>query len=188
VVKLGGPTSPQLPPMPRLIDYSRHRHKSEVMDVYLIRNARFFIGTTSGLTNAVISMGIPAALVNCISTDAQLWSSQVRFVPKAVKLNDGRRLTQRELTTSPWRWRLFDAAVMRRYGATPIDNDPDEILEAVKEVAALAESTPEPSATLTPSSSLIAQWVASLGLPYFYGAALPSLYYLEKHKSEFFDT
>src|SRR2546421_135995 len=80
----------------------------------------------------------PAALVNCISTDAQLWHRQVRFAPKQIILQNGRALAQAELTRSPWRWRQFDAAVLARDGATPTDNTSDEILETVKEVMALA--------------------------------------------------
>jgi hypothetical protein len=77
---------------------------------------------------------------------------------------------------------------MKRYGATPIDNDPDEILEAVIEVDALAENKTRHPPTAAPTLSLIAQWRAALGLPYFYGGALPSLYYLRKHKNEFLAT
>ena len=54
VIKLGAKDSPKLPPMPRVIDYGRSPYKSGLMDIALIRGARLFIGTTSGLTNVAI--------------------------------------------------------------------------------------------------------------------------------------
>ena len=184
VIRLGGKGSPKLPRMPRVIDYSRSAYKSDLMDMALIRHARLFIGTTSGLTNAAISLGTPAALVNCVSTDAQIWHRQVRFAPKQIMLENGRSLRQTELTQSPWRWRLFDATVLARHGATPIDNTPDEILETVKEVMALATGKGDAyAAGDEAASALNSRWQESLSVPHFYGGAQISLYYLKKHQA-----
>jgi putative glycosyltransferase (TIGR04372 family) len=143
VIKLGGPRSPKLPRMRNLIDYARSSFKSHLMDIQLIRNARLFIGTTSGLTNVAVSMGVHCALVNCITTDAQLWGDRIRFALKGVKLRDGSFITQQQITSTPWRWRMFDANVLARHGATSINNTSDEIVETVKEVMALADGRPE---------------------------------------------
>jgi putative glycosyltransferase (TIGR04372 family) len=187
VIKLGAKDSPKLPSMPRVIDYGRSAHKSGLMDLALIRNARLFIGTTSGLTNVAISFGVPAALVNCISTDAQLWHRQVRFAPKRIILQNGCAVPQTELTRSPWRWRSFDAGVLARHGATPVDNTPDEILETVKEVMALATDTADVyAASVEGASELRPRWQEKLSMPYFYGGAQISLYYLKKHETSLF--
>ena len=69
VIKLGGPNSPKLPAMERTVDYAFSGLRSDLLDIHLIRNAKVFIGTTSGLTNVAISFGIPSAIVNCITTD-----------------------------------------------------------------------------------------------------------------------
>lgn len=184
VIKLGGKDSPKLPRMPRVIDYSRSTYKSDLMDICLIRHARLFIGTTSGLTNAAISLGTPAALVNCISTDAQIWHRQVRFAPKRIILQNGRSLQQTELTQSPWRWRLFDATVLARHGATPIDNTSDEILETVKEVMALATGKADDYAAGVEAAGVLnSRWRESLSMQHFYGGAQISLYYLKKHQA-----
>jgi len=186
VIKLGGKGSPKLPPMRRVIDYSRSPYKSGLMDIALIRGARLFIGTTSGLTNVAISFGVPAALVNCISTDAQLWHRQVRFAPKQIILQNGRALAQTELTRSPWRWRQFDAAVLARDGATPTDNTSDEILETVKEVMALATGKADDyAAGVEAAIDLYSRWQEGLSMPHFYGSARISLYYLKKHQASF---
>jgi putative glycosyltransferase (TIGR04372 family) len=187
VIKLGAKDATKLPPMPRVIDYGRGAYKSGLMDIALIRGARLFIGTTSGLTNVAISFGVPTALVNCISTDAQLWHRQVRFAPKRIILENGCPVAQTELTRSPWRWRVFDAGVLARHGATPVDNTSDEILETVKEVMALATGKADDYATsVDEAGDLCSRWQESLSMPHFYGGAQISLYYLKKHQASLF--
>jgi putative glycosyltransferase (TIGR04372 family) len=112
---MGGPNSPKFPKMNGLIDYARSPFKSEVLDLHLIRHARYFVGTTSGLSNVAVSFGVPSALVNCVTVDAQLWGDRVRFALKPVIDRSGRMLTQREITSGPWRWQLFGAEVMFRH-------------------------------------------------------------------------
>ncbi|WP_315798949.1 MULTISPECIES: TIGR04372 family glycosyltransferase [unclassified Bradyrhizobium] len=181
VIKLGGPNSPGLPPLDRAIDYAQSGFRSELMDICLIRNAKAFIGTTSGLTNVAISFGIPSALVNCITTDPQLWNSAVRFALKPVRLADGRMLTQTQLTSPPWRWRLFDACVLSRNGAQPLNNTSDEILAVVEEVVDLACG----HAANTASQQLLSLWREQLLLPHYYGGGTISAHYLAKYESAF---
>jgi putative glycosyltransferase (TIGR04372 family) len=182
VIKLGGPNSPELPSMERAIDYARSSFRSEMMDICLIRHAKAFIGTTSGLTNVAISFGVPSALVNCITTDAQLWNSSVRFALKPVRLDDGTMLTQAQLTKTPWRWRLFDAGVLSRSGAQPHDNTSDEIRAVVEEVEGLASGTAEHDA-----QQLLSRWRQQLSIPHFYGTSRISSYYLEKYQGSFLE-
>jgi putative glycosyltransferase (TIGR04372 family) len=182
VIKLGGPRSPRLPKMNRVVDYARGPAKSEMLDVYLIRNARYFIGTTSGLTNVAISLGVPCALVNCITTDAQPWSSRVRFALKRIRLGDGRFVNQRQLTFEPWRWRAFTSELLARYGATVVENTEDEILETVKEIECLAAGNLQDyEAAFPEAADLLVRWCNSLALPHFYGNAKPNLYYVHKY-------
>lgn len=186
VIKLGGANSPKFPPMGRVIDYAQSPDKREQMDIHLIRHARYFVGTTSGLTNVAISFGVPCALVNCITVDAQLWTSNVRFALKPVVDRNERSLTQREVTNAPWRWRLFGYDVMRRYGIVPRDNSPDEILETVREVERIAESASGAAESRnSEDAELIARWRASLGLADFYGAATPGIHFLKQRGADF---
>jgi len=180
VIKLGGPNSPRLPALDRAIDYALSTFRSELMDVCLIRNARAFIGTTSGLTNVAVSFGVPSALLNCITTDYQLWNSDVRFALKPVRLTDGTMLTQAQLTSNPWRWRLFDAGVLSRGGAQPQNNTSDEIRAVAEEVVdltfgRLAEGDPQ----------LLSRWKAQLPAPHYYGTGRISAYYLAKYEGVF---
>jgi putative glycosyltransferase (TIGR04372 family) len=185
VVKLGGPNSLKLPALERTIDYALSDFRSELMDISLIRNARAFIGTTSGLTNVAISFGIPSAIVNCITTDAQLWNSNVRFVLKPVRLADGTMLTQSQLTSSPWRWRVFDAAVLGRSGGRQEIDTPDEIRAAVAEVDALANGHSAEFESEFAAEALLSRWRNQLSVPHYYGTGKPSLYYLRTREAEF---
>ncbi len=185
VIRLGGGSVDPLPKMERVVDYALSPDKSPVLDLHLIRQARFFIGTTSGLTNIAVSFGVPCALVNCITTDAQLWSDRVRFILKQVEEN-GRPITQREFTSTPWRWRMFSAQVLRHHAALAWDNTPDEILEIVKEVGEEAQmihdgGAPQPD-------ELLAEWRKSLLDEAFYGNARPSRYWLAKHRTALLGT
>ncbi|WP_316238874.1 TIGR04372 family glycosyltransferase [Bradyrhizobium sp. SZCCHNR1015] len=184
VVKLGGPNSPRLPPMARTIDYALSEFRSELMDIHLIRHAHAFIGTTSGLTNVAVSFGIPCAIVNAITTDAQLWNSDVRFALKPVRLADGAALTQHQLTTSPWRWRVFDAAVLGRSGAHPETNSADDIRHTADEVLAIADGRLAEFEAGHDGARLLSRWRRALGLPYYYGTSRPSLGFLAHHETE----
>jgi putative glycosyltransferase (TIGR04372 family) len=48
VVRMGDSSMTPLPPMERVIDYPHTPFKSDLMDIYLISECRFFIGTNSG--------------------------------------------------------------------------------------------------------------------------------------------
>lgn len=178
VIKLGGENSPRLPKMERTVDYALVGPKSEIFDIHLIRNAKMFIGTTSGLTNVAISFDIPSALVNCISTDAQLWNRHVRFALKTIRLADGSELNPKELSSAPWRWRVFDAAVLARSGGHLENNTPEEICEVVKEVHALASGSTMDFESEFETEALLTAWRQQLSLPSYYGTGRPSLYFL----------
>ena len=128
VVKLGGPNSPRLPQMDRTVDYALSGVRSDLLDVHLIRHARAFIGTTSGLTNVAVSFGIPSAIVNAITTDAQLWNKNVRFALKPVRLADGSTLTQRQLTILALALAGVRCSRSRPQRRASGDNSADEIL------------------------------------------------------------
>lgn len=179
VVKMGAPSSPPSE-MAGLIDYAHSEFKSEAMDIALIRHARYFIGTTSGLANVAISMGRPVAQVNCLTTECQPWSSLVRFCVKPLLRRDGNMISQREMT-SDWRWALATIQTMASNGLTARDNSPDEILETVREVDALAGGMPPLD------DPLIEVWRRSLRVNHAYGASLPSLHFLRKYAAAFLD-
>lgn len=182
VIRMGSPLMPPLPKMPRVIDYACSSDRSPLMDVHLMRRARFFIGTTSGFAYVASSFGIPTAMVNAISSVGLLWSVDTRFALKPVRTRKGRLLTQGEVTSEKWRWTFPTYESLVRAGLTVSENTSDEILETVKEVLSVA------GGSTSPESPLMERWRSSLTIPYFYGSAVPSAYFLEKYADSFLDT
>jgi putative glycosyltransferase (TIGR04372 family) len=181
VIRMGGSKAPALPPMARVIDYARSPHQMPKMDIHLVRKARMFIGTTSGFAYVASNFGIPTAMVNTISSVGLLWSVDTRFALKPIHTRDGRMLSQREATSEQWRWAYPTHESLARVGLTVSENSADEIHETVKEVFALTTGNVGPS-----NSALIEAWRAAVSIPGFYGSALPSTYFLEKYRKEFF--
>lgn len=64
VVRLGDSSMPRLPSMERVIDYPFTEYKSEVMDLYLIKNCTFFIGCSSGPPMVAALFKKPKVIVN----------------------------------------------------------------------------------------------------------------------------
>lgn len=135
VVRLGDESMDKLPQMNNVIDYPHSKFKSAWMDIFLISNARFFIGTTSGLSNAVISFGTPCLLVNCISNYFQLWNKNVLFTLKLLwNSNKTRYMTLPEMIEESFRWKIFNINKLNQLGIFPHSNSADEITAATKEI------------------------------------------------------
>jgi putative glycosyltransferase (TIGR04372 family) len=135
VIRMGDPTMSPLPLMDKVIDYPHTEFKSEECDIFLAANARFFVGTTSGLTNAVISLGTPCLLVNCISNYFQLWNNRVLFTIKPLWSRiDNRYLTLSEMTAENLRWKIFNINRLDSLGIEPHPNTPEEIEAATIEM------------------------------------------------------
>lgn len=135
VIRMGDPSMPKMPKMPRTIDYAHCPQRVEWMDVFLISEALFFLGTTSGLANAVISLGTPCLLVNCISNYFQLWDKNVKFTLKSLwNEKENRRVLLSEMLKNTFRWELFNIHSLARRGIYPRRNADSEITAAVLEM------------------------------------------------------
>ena len=63
LVRLGDPSMTKLPKFKNLIDYSFTPFKSEAMDLYLIKNCKFYIGTPSGPMDIAMLFDKPCASI-----------------------------------------------------------------------------------------------------------------------------
>ena len=64
VVRLGDPSMKPLPKMENVIDYPHTEFKSELMDVFLISQCRFYVGMQSGPLDTALLFQKPIVLVN----------------------------------------------------------------------------------------------------------------------------
>jgi len=133
VVRMGDRSMTRLPRMDRVIDYAHHPLKSPEMDLFLLAECRFFIGTTSGLTSAVQALGTPMLLLNCTSADCQFWTENTDFIVKPVYDRRARRyLSLRETYRQPVQSYLIDGAVLAKHGYEIHPNTAEEIAAATE--------------------------------------------------------
>ncbi len=132
VIRLGDPGMRPLPSMNNVVDYAHSHFKSPAADIFFCATSRFIIGTTSGLTTASLSFGTPMILVNCISSDWQLWTAETDFIVKRVwSTREKRFLSFQETYADPTQGYLMNAHMMRRRGLEAIPNTAGDILKAV---------------------------------------------------------
>ncbi len=186
VVRMGDPSMTPLPKMRGVIDYAHSKAKSDWMDVFLCGAPRFFIGTTSGLTNAVISFGTPCILVNCLSNFSQLWGERVRFILKPFWSEQQKRyLKLSEIVSGPVREAVFNVRVLGEMGVSPVNNSPEDILMAVDEMLS-ANSTPSKVAGDAHSGTLDVLWDQAMNGNIMFGNGRPCQAFFEQHRSVFF--
>lgn len=135
VIRMGDPSMPPLKRMPKVVDLACNPYWTRSLDIYLWSQARFFLGTTSGPTNAVVSFHTPTLLVNCVSNYAQSWNSRVIFVLKPFWSQvAGRYLKMAEVFTTGFRAKVFNISALAREGVYPESNSAKDILAAVDEM------------------------------------------------------
>jgi putative glycosyltransferase (TIGR04372 family) len=166
--------------MNRVIDYAHLSDKSPGLDIHLVRMSRLFVGTTSGFAYVASSLGIPMVMVNAISSVGLLWTKQTIFSLKPVFKLDGKMLSQKDVTSDDYRWAFPTFESMRAAGLIARDSTDDEILEAVRECLLISEENINHSEHL-----YLRAWRQSVKIDGFYGAAIPSKYFLEKYQDFF---
>jgi len=137
---LGDSSAPQLPQMPRLIDYA-HAERKDWLDTFLMASAKFFIGTNSGPMNVASTFGVPVLLTNSAPIGIQLYFDSVTTLPQRLWSNsEGRELTFAEQMVEPLAW-TDSGRLLDKLGVTSIKNTPEEIATAVDEMLARTNQT-----------------------------------------------
>lgn len=180
VIRLGDRSMQKLDGMPRVIDYARGVHKSGRMDIFLLATCRFFIGTTSGLTNAALAFGTPALLLNCISNDWQLWSGDTDFILKRIFDRRERRfLTLAETYRRPTQAYLVNQILLERRGYHAVGNFRDEITEAVRYKLDIMLGSARPTGS---GAEIVDRYRHAIAdNPYIFGAGRPVVPFLARH-------
>ena len=135
VVRMGDSSMDRLNGIPQVVDVTQNPNWSRSLDTYLWSQARFFLGTTSGPTNAAVAFHTPILLVNCVSNYAQSWNSRVMFVLKPFWSRLERRYLKLDETTTPeFRAKIFNIHSLAKDGIFPEANSASDILMAVEEM------------------------------------------------------
>ena len=142
VIRMGDRNMQPLSKIKNVIDYPFSEFKSDLMDLYLIKNCSFFIGNHSGITGAAIMFEKPCLFPNCplvFSIKRPLHYGSL-FIPKHIFC----RKMNRNLTISEALEKLecgIDFSKDDNY--LYVENSEDEIFDLVKEFLERKSNTNE---------------------------------------------
>jgi putative glycosyltransferase (TIGR04372 family) len=181
VIRLGDSSMTPLPGIDGLFDYAHSKLKSEEMDLFLCAEARFFLGTTSGLAGAVQALGTPMLLVNCISSDSQFWHGETDFILRPVySRTDQRCLSIGETYCDSVQPLLIDGAALRRHGLDVRANAAEDIVAAVNYKLDCLE---DPARRLKEDEDLMTRYRHQLrDNPFNFGPGRPVRPFLASHE------
>lgn len=132
VVRLGDKSMTPLPAMERVVDYPHTSFKSDLMDIYLLSQCRFYVGMSSGILDTAFLFQRPMLIANMTNmTFVYPRRPEDRGLPKHVFSRSKRRfLSLREILEAPWQAQHF-----RELGDDfeMSENSPDELRDAVVE-------------------------------------------------------
>ncbi|OIO06321.1 MAG: hypothetical protein AUJ52_12485 [Elusimicrobia bacterium CG1_02_63_36] len=132
VIRMGDSTMKPLPRLKRVIDYPHTSLKSDLLDMHLLRECRFFFGLPSGIMDAALLFQKPMLLANM-----HIWTfayppreGDLGLIKHVYSKSRNRFLSLQELLEEPW-----EAQYFLRLGADyeMYENSPEEILAMVEE-------------------------------------------------------
>ncbi len=80
-----------------IINYYQSELRSDLLDIYLIKNSKFFLGCTSGLFAVATACNIPVAMANAVPFSGIPYGKNDIFIPKLLKDTNGNFLTIKSL-------------------------------------------------------------------------------------------
>jgi len=133
IVRLGSATMTPLSDMERVIDYAHTPHKSELMDIYLISQCRFFLGSNSGPPAVAFLFRRPYILVNITewSLALPLNRGDLALTKHVFSRSRNRFLSVKEMLEEPFSIQVFGSTSANEY--IMVENTPEEIREVVNE-------------------------------------------------------
>lgn len=115
------------------VNYSNSRFRTKELDIFILSECFFHIGTNSGLSYFSSLQGRPTLYVNMYYADASLGFLEHDLTIFKKYMKNGELLSLKDYFSSPYR-RLYYRQEMQSLGLVLVDNSEDEILEATKEI------------------------------------------------------
>ena len=133
VVRIGDPTMTPLPELPNVIDYPFSSKKNPLLDLYLIKHCRFFLGTVSGPVSVALMF-----FKDILVTNINEWilSYPLRKKDRGILTHvyskaHGRYLTFHEVLSDDWKQQNVFGYIDDNYELT--ENTAEDIEMAVSE-------------------------------------------------------
>jgi putative glycosyltransferase (TIGR04372 family) len=139
VFRIGDSTMTPMEENLGFIDFALRKKPYSWFDIFLIGECRFYIGTTSGPQFIAYSFGKQMIWTNAPDVAKSLYFPNSIILPKLVLNQDNRILTLKEMLDSPAGWTdaridwISDESGSKKL-MTWKDNDPDDIVSAVREI------------------------------------------------------
>ncbi len=126
---------------PMVIDYATSGRRTELLDLYLPSVADFFVGVLSGPSHVAQLFRRPLLLTNLIPISRMMLSmDDFLFIPKRVVSAGGEPLPLEELVRSG-AFDLDDSSDYADRGLVVVDNTPEELADACREMAMRRQGT-----------------------------------------------
>lgn len=132
VIRMGDPSMTKLPEMECVIDYAHSDFRSALMDTYLLHQCKFYIGTSSGITDTALLLDKPLVLTNMQSWINLLPPRRGDFLifKHVFSRSENKFLSLRE-------WLQRATMITPEHISAPdwdlVENSAEEIADAVKE-------------------------------------------------------
>lgn len=133
VIRLGDPRMPAVSFGNGFIDYAHSPMKSELLDVLLLSQAHFHIGTDSGLSILPGIFGVPCAYTNWAPPGTFSWYGRCLYILKSLRNSKGEHVKFSEMVRSPL-GSCESMYYLKSNGYTLHDNSAEEIEELVTEM------------------------------------------------------
>jgi putative glycosyltransferase (TIGR04372 family) len=133
VIRMGDNTMTPLPQMDKVIDYPFSPFKSDLMDVYLISECKFYIASQSGILDVAFLFQKPVLIPNMVTWSHQypLKKGDLGIMKHVYSHSQGRFLSIKELFESDWAVQEISGSLGQDYKM--YENSPEEIKALVCE-------------------------------------------------------
>ena len=130
VIRIGDPDSPKLPKMKNLIDYANSKNRTPLIDLVILSNCNFILGTGSGPNMAAHLFDRKV-----IGSNLTEWSHSISFCKISIlkhfrSKKENKILSIREMLNAPYHIQRVGNYLHKDYEL--IDNSPEEIELLVK--------------------------------------------------------
>jgi len=128
VVRMGDKSMSPLPKMNRVIDYAISEFKSDWMDIFLLADAKFILGCSSGPTTVAYAFGTPIVMTNNLPTAGTYLSKRDLFMPRLMqRLDNGKMISLVDSMTIPYSLGFSDSIYKNIFKVKTIPNNNIEI-------------------------------------------------------------
>ena len=128
VIRMGDQSMSPLPKMNRVIDYATSEFKSDWMDIFLLADAKFILGCSSGPTTVAYAFGTPIAMTNNLPTAGTYLSKRDLFMPRLMqRIDNGKMISLVDSMTIPYSLGFSDSVYENILKVKTIPNTSIEI-------------------------------------------------------------